>query len=95
MTQMPLPESTTNIRLQLSGSDKDLSGELSLRALDVVMDERSIADEAWLHTIIDQRHATVDGLMIWKGDTTMLLEGEVPARLVAAGRLCAGRQRCP
>ncbi len=79
--KMPLPESTTNIRLQLSGTDKDLSGELSLRALNVTMNEHAVADEAWLHAIIDERHATVDGLMIWKGDTTMLLSGDVPARL--------------
>jgi autotransporter translocation and assembly factor TamB len=81
LLKRPLPESTINLRVQITGPDTALAGDISLTADSLVMNGYSLADEVSLHAAVDRNHSTVDGLVIWLGDTTILFDGDVPARI--------------
>jgi uncharacterized lipoprotein YbaY len=79
--KLRLPESVVNARLQLSGPDTALTGEISVRADSVRLNGESLMDEAVFHATIDARHTQLDGFLIWFGDTLSVFEGDLPARL--------------
>jgi hypothetical protein len=76
-----VPESWINARLQLMGPDTALTGDLSLTADSVVMDGAPLADEIVFHAAVTGTRTTVDGFLIWLGDTLTVFEGELPARI--------------
>jgi autotransporter translocation and assembly factor TamB len=76
-----VPESRINARLQLTGPDTALTGDLSLTADSVVMDGSPLADEIVFHAAVTGTRTTVDGFLIWLGDTLTVFEGELPARI--------------
>ncbi|MCX6601193.1 MAG: translocation/assembly module TamB domain-containing protein [bacterium] len=76
-----VPESSINARLQLTGPDTALTGDLSLTADSVVMDGSPLADEIVFHAAVTGTRTTVDGFLIWLGDTLTVFEGELPARI--------------
>ena len=79
--KQPVPESWINARLQLTGPDTALSGELSLTADSVVMNDSPLADEIVFHATVNGTRTIVDGHLIWLGDTLTVFEGELPARI--------------
>lgn len=79
--KQPVPESRINARLQLTGPDTALTGDISIVADSVVMDGSPLADEIVFHATVNSTRTVVDGHLIWLGDTLTVFEGELPARI--------------
>jgi hypothetical protein len=79
--KLPIPESWVNARLQFTGPDSALTGDISVVADSVVMDGSPLADEIVFHATVNVSGTTVDGFLIWLDDTLTVFEGELPAHI--------------
>ncbi len=77
----PLPESTTNIRAQFTGTDQDLTGDLSVTADNILYDRKLVADQLVLHASTNRTITTVDGMIMMAGDTAGFFGGEIPIQI--------------
>jgi autotransporter translocation and assembly factor TamB len=76
-----LPQSTINLSVQVTGPDTAIVGEISFSADSVRLKDYPLADRIVLHAAMDGRHTVMNGLVIWTGDTTLLFDGTMPARI--------------
>jgi hypothetical protein len=76
-----VPASVTNLRLELTGPDTALAGDISITADSVRSGRTIIADEIALHATTSPRGTAVEGWIMLFGDTLTVFDGELPAQL--------------
>ncbi|MBU1984546.1 translocation/assembly module TamB domain-containing protein, partial [bacterium] len=79
--KQPLPESRVNVRVQVTGPDTAIVGDLHLSADSVSLDGSPLADEFVLRATVDRLQTTTSGFVIWLGDTLTVFSGRLPARI--------------
>ncbi|RPH95874.1 translocation/assembly module TamB [candidate division KSB1 bacterium] len=82
--KLPLPESWVNARLQITGPDTAITGDISISADSIIMNGSPLADQVVCHASVDQRQNVVDGFVIWFGDTLTFFAGQLPAHFSLA-----------
>ena len=81
LLEKPLPESTTNIRVQFTGTDADLIGDLFVTADSIIYEDKVVADRLELQATANRHVTTIDGLVMTFGDTLGFFGGELPLQI--------------
>jgi autotransporter translocation and assembly factor TamB len=81
LLKRPLPESTTNIRVQFTGTDADLLGDLSFVADSIVYNRKLVADHLVVEATANNKVTTVNGVLVMQGDTSAVFGGEIPLQI--------------
>jgi hypothetical protein len=80
LLQTEIPDGILNMRLQLSGSDSAIVGDIDLVIDSVTYMKASLADQITLTTSInDQRQLACVGKYLWYGDTVIIMNASIPA----------------
>jgi autotransporter translocation and assembly factor TamB len=81
LLEVKIPDAQVNIRLQITGTDTALTGDVSVHVDSMIYNGKLVADQFALFASIQQDQVELQGYSTWYADTLTVFSGTVPARL--------------
>lgn len=80
LLQSEIPDGILNMRVQISGPDSAIVGDLDLTIDSVTYQNSSLADQIKFATSLTEDHRLAcEALYLWYGDTVVTLDAQIPA----------------
>lgn len=81
LVDFALPDANVNIRLQMTGTDTALTGDVAVSVDSLIYDGNLISEELYLFANILPDQIALEGHSNWYSDTLTTFHGQIPARL--------------